>query len=751
MSSSKAISRRAFIQASSLSAAGIAVIPLAGSWVGPGGEDSLFSPRIHWAGMIEAFDLIWTSIPKNMSEAPHFGNGLLGSMIWIEEGSVRLQVFRSDVHDHGTEKNGWTAYSRPRYQIGYFTCKPRGIVTGCHLRQNLYDAELTGSIQTSEGSIRITHFVHKQDDILFTEFQADEGEVVPEITWHPFPAKYSRGGGPGDKTYGQVYAPYSEIRNPDPVQTRHDDVLTCCQDLATGGNYTTAWQEAGTGERVSRLITTIQNSFPGMDSKEKAIQRVHKGMDAIKSGFNSWRKEHRTWWHTYYPESFVWFPDPAGESFYWNNVYKLACCTRPDAQYIDTAGMWNMGGPWPYSTHDFNTQTAHFPVYTANRLHLGEALVNSVRRNKATLVDNVVPSEWQSDSAYLGLATAFDLIGKRDEDVRYNEMFGCLPWLLNNIWLHYRYTMDPDILRDPLFPLLRRSVNLYRHILYEGSDGRLHLPSTFVPESGVVPDSNFDLALLRWSCTRLIEICEILKISDPLAGEWRRILDNLTDYAADGSGYMLGPGLSAPADHQHMSHLMMIYPLYLENIDTGRNRELMEKSVRNFNPTSMPRMAASQSSPAASALGLGELALERMNDILHSEAPDEKLGKNGIYYLATPCIETSLSYNTCLQDMLLQSWGGTIRVFPAVPDIWQDVEFHHFRAEGGFLVSAKRENGLTVWVKILSLAGGPCRIRTSIPGLPTIRGKFRVLSGNPDDGTLELGIKKGDEVLLKPS
>ena len=32
-----------------------------------------------------------------------------------------------------------------------------------------------------------------------------------------------------------------------------------------------------------------------------------------------------------------------------------------------------------------------------------------------------------------------------------------------------------------------------------------------------------------------------------------------------------------------------------------------------------------------------------------------------------PVIETPLSGAQCIHDMLLQSWGGKIRVFPAVP------------------------------------------------------------------------------------
>jgi hypothetical protein len=193
---------------------------------------------------------------------------------------------------------------------------------------------------------------------------------------------------------------------------------------------------------------------------------------------------------------------------------------------------------------------------------------------------------------------------------------------------------------------------------------------------------------------------------------------------------------------------MMIYPLYLENIENNKDKQLLERSVRNFQPVTMPKMGASQSSPAAAALGLGNLALQRMNDILYREAPDEKLGKNGIYYLSTPCIETSLSYNTCVQDMLLQSWGNKIRVFPALPDSWKDVTFHNFRAEGGFLISASRKNGVTSFVRIKSLAGEPCLICPAIDGIPGISNKNSIILEEVEKGCYKIDLKKGEQVIL---
>jgi len=60
--------------------------------------------------------------------------------------------------------------------------------------------------------------------------------------------------------------------------------------------------------------------------------------------------------------------------------------------------------------------------------------------------------------------------------------------------------------------------------------------------------------------------------------------------------------------------------------------------------------------------------------------------------------------------MLLQSYSGTIRLFPAVPADWNNISFKTLRAEGAFLVSAERKDGLAQSVTIISEKGGICRL-----------------------------------------
>jgi alpha-L-fucosidase 2 len=131
---------------------------------------------------------------------------------------------------------------------------------------------------------------------------------------------------------------------------------------------------------------------------------------------------------------------------------------------------------------------------------------------------------------------------------------------------------------------------------------------------------------------------------------------------------------------------------------------------------------------------------------------DKYIQANTMYKEAGPVIETPLSGAQTIHDMLVQSWGGTIRVFPGVPSTWGDATVHNLRTEGAFLVSAVRKGGKTQFVRVKSLAGEPCKV---LPG--NLAGPFDVqgLGGtgtvsftSNSDGTVSIDLAKGDDVVI---
>jgi len=110
-----------------------------------------------------------------------------------------------------------------------------------------------------------------------------------------------------------------------------------------------------------------------------------------------------------------------------------------------------------------------------------------------------------------------------------------------------------------------------------------------------------------------------------------------------------------------------------------------------------------------------------------------------------PCSETYGGLCRMLLDMLIQSWDDKIRIFPGVPDSWKDVVFHNLRAEGGFEVSAKKENGEVVWVRVKNNTGELCMIEPGFNGIFKISGGRIKKAG---ESTFVLNIKKGEAMIL---
>jgi hypothetical protein len=150
-------------------------------------------------------------------------------------------------------------------------------------------------------------------------------------------------------------------------------------------------------------------------------------------------------------------------------------------------------------------------------------------------------------------------------------------------------------------------------------------------------------------------------------------------------------------------------------------------------------------------LGDGERAHSQMQTLL-----DKFIHPNTLYKEAGPVIETPLAGAATLQEMYLQSWGGVIRVFPAVPKAWQQARFIRFRAEGAFLVSAVRENGKTTMIQVESEKGGLCRLQT-LMNAASIKVKrqdgsavdFRMVDNAR--GMIDMQLDKGDVVMVSAS
>ena len=92
-----------------------------------------------------------------------------------------------------------------------------------------------------------------------------------------------------------------------------------------------------------------------------------------------------------------------------------------------------------------------------------------------------------------------------------------------------------------------------------------------------------------------------------------------------------------------------------------------QQIIRNFPKKVIGGVFAAYTHTGASsmyaALGDGENALKYLNGF----ADYPLVRRNSLYAESGPVLESPLSAAQCVHDMLLQSWGDKIRIFPAVP------------------------------------------------------------------------------------
>jgi alpha-L-fucosidase 2 len=698
---------------------------------------------LQWADFLAAQDLTWRTLPTKWSQGPFLGDGRLGSGVYAVNSnkSIKFTVQHAEVQDHRT--SGGSAWGVPRLPVGHLLLTPAGVIKSVDWRLDLWNAELVGTITTDKGSLRFEAYVHSTLSVLSLSVTPSGGERVdlvfnaekaipPRAATEEPPSGYEFNADPAKKTSGG------------------DQVVV--QALRAGGQTATAYRvitEGAAGKR--RLLLSVAHSFPGTTAEATALKAVR---DAVALGGPALRTRHREWWNAFYPKSFLSIPDQRLQSFYWIQLYKVASGTRAGAPVMATCGPWLEPTPWAAVWWNLNVQLEYWLIHGSNHLEL-DSVATTLRDHADQLVRNV-KSEYRTDSAGVGRSTDQHTSNVGSVAVpggTGTSELGNLTWALHNVWLSYRHSMDKTLLADVVFPLLRRSVNYYLHFLTKGSDGKLHLPATTSPEYGNAPDANYDLQLIRWACRTLIDSAVLLKIDDPLAKRWKEVLDTLVPYPVDDNGFMIGTGVPFAKSHRHYSHLLAVFPLATVNWEQPENRALIEKSLKHWMGLEGAHRGYSYSgSGSISARMLrGDAALDYLVRMFDTSTKYPVL-ENTMYTEAGPVIETPLSAVQTVHDMVLQSWGGIVRVFPAVPAAWADVVLDRHLAEGAFEVTAVRKAGRTRFVLVASLAGEPLVLRPGIPGALTVR----TPAGQPvkyvdrGDGTLEIALARGAEVLVHP-
>ena len=450
--------------------------------------------------------------------------------------------------------------------------------------------------------------------------------------------------------------------------------------------------------------------------------------DLLNDGYENSLKEHLVWWSEYWTQSSVEIPDSVLERQYYLEMYKFGSAARSDTPPISLQAVWTADHgklpPWKGDFHhDLNTQLSYWPAYTGNYLLLEEGFLNWLWKYR--------PAFKKYTASYFG-TEGMNVPGVTTLEgepmggwIQYSMGQTVASWLSHHFYLHWKYSMDRDFLEQRAYPWIKDVAVFLDQVSVKSDDGKRKLMISSSPEifdnsrnAWFAETTNFDLALIRWTYEKAAEMASELNLKDE-ALKWNQILSEWPELNIDNeTGFTFAPGVPYVESHRHFSHLMAFHPLGLVDYSNGEaDKKNIQNTLRNLEkvgPDYWCGYSYSWEGNLYARAFEGEKAAEALRTFancfclknsFHANGDQCKAGNSKFTYRPFT-LEGNFAFASAIQEMLIQSHTGVVRVFPAIPAAWKDVSFSNLRTYGAFLVSAEMKNGKVDKVEIHAEKGG---------------------------------------------
>ncbi len=299
-------------------------------------------------------------------------------------------------------------------------------------------------------------------------------------------------------------------------------------------------------------------------------------------------------------------------------------------------------------------------------------------------------------------------------------------------WDYYDFTGDTAFLREVGYPLLKDAAVFYHEYLLTDENGEKYIfPSRsqeYVNTVGLsneyMTNSLIDLCMFRFTLQKAAEAARILGVDEAEAAAWEADVRALRpDYAVwpDGTWKTAEDQDDLTLDYGPPCVTDVAPVAYTGEVDAwhGASPALMEaaaKTVKKYVPDN--EIPWDRSFGIIARLRMGDAAYAgRMLRLIPAEY---EIGGNLDAPIAPDCdycvCKGTAATAEVITEMLLQSQGDVLRLFPAWDPTLGDAAFYSLRARGAFLVSAEFRKGSVAYAIVRSLRGNPCRIAQPFGG-----------------------------------
>lgn len=530
----------------------------------------------------------------------------------------------------------------------------------------------------------------------------------------------------------------------------------------------------------------VAMASPQVDVKAVAIVTSREARNPLKSAIELARstiemetsglvQRHEAEWNQFWSASGIDIQDSVLCSIWYQNLYFLRCVSRPGSISPGLFASLTREKPaWHGDYHtNYNIQQTFWSSFPTNHADLAEPydrLISEYLPRARWLAKKLFS---MSGAYYPHVMFAYEPPDPEKCKSRNGRQYvhhvwgftiGVSGFSVQPLWWHYKYKPDRQFLKKVAYPAVRNVAVFYADFIdqCEGDEKVVLAPSVSPEHWGWTENfyrnrnCAFDIGMVRYTFKAAIEGATILGCDAGLVPRWKQALKRLPPYPTDKSEPPTVVDVQdAPVTNYNIAvPATPVFPCdQITWWSVPAEKQLFVRTIEQLrwngnNSTIMLAVARARLSMPCTLEWVREelVARRRTNGVIALNRLQRRHRFSNLGHYTE-----QFAASMAISELLIQSVGDIIRVFPAWPKD-KDASFRDLRTQGGFLVSAEQKAGRITTVEIISTFGGRLRLLSPWPAIQIRRSNGEVHKLKPDlRGVVELDTCPSEKLFFIPS